>query len=181
MFYKSAIASLAIIAAMPAFAEITISDAYARASAPTSKSGAAFMVITNTGEADRLIGVASDAADRVELHTHLQDPNGVMKMMQVEEGFEIPANSTHLLERGSDHVMFMGLAAPFEEGKTLHVTLTFEKAGPIEVDIPVDLKRGTPMEGKMEMDHSKMDHGDMGHGDMKNGEMEGHDHSTMGH
>ncbi|MEO1154600.1 MAG: copper chaperone PCu(A)C, partial [Pseudomonadota bacterium] len=40
-----------------------------------------------------------------------------------------------------DHVMFMGLTGPFVDGETVEVTLTFEQAGDITVDIPVDLNR----------------------------------------
>lgn len=164
MFYKSTVAAIAIFTAMPAFAEITVSDAYARSSAPMSQSGAAFMAITNTGEDDRVVGATSDAAERVELHTHLKDANGVMKMVEVKEGFPLPSGSTHMLQRGADHIMFMGLTAPFEEGKTIRVTLTFEKAAPLEIEVPVDLQRGGAMNGKMEMNK---------------GEMKGHDHSQM--
>ena len=61
----------------------------------------------------------------------------------------------HALARGGDHVMFMGLNAPFEQGNMLNVTLVFEKAGEIEVQIPVDLER-TEMEMPMEHDHGAM-------------------------
>ncbi len=121
---------------------ITVDDAYARSSGKTAKAGAAFMMIQNTGDADdRLIGVESEAAARVELHTHLVDDNGVAKMVHVEEGFVIPAGEAHMLKRGGDHVMFMGLTAPFEQGETVPVTLIFEKAGEVEVEVPVDLER----------------------------------------
>ncbi len=121
---------------------ITVEDAYARSSGKSAKAGAAFMMIQNAGEADdRLIAAESDVAARVELHTHQVDANGVAKMIHVEEGFVIPAGETHMLKRGGDHVMFMGISAPFEHGATVPVTLIFEKAGEIEVDIPVDLER----------------------------------------
>ncbi len=121
---------------------ITVEDAYARSSGKSAKAGAAFMMIQNAGEADdQLIAAESDVAARVELHTHQVDANGVAKMIHVEEGFVIPAGETHMLKRGGDHVMFMGISAPFEHGATVPVTLIFEKAGEIEVDIPVDLER----------------------------------------
>ncbi|GGE47501.1 copper chaperone PCu(A)C [Actibacterium pelagium] len=134
--------------ALPAFAEgIMINDAYARSSSP--KAGAAFMVIENTGpEGDRLIAAASDVAMRVELHTHKIDANGVAKMMEVEEGFPIAAGESHALARGGDHVMFMGLKEPFKNGEVLTVTLTFEKAGDMTIEIPVDLDR-KPMGGPL--------------------------------
>lgn len=133
--------------ALPAFADgIMINDAYARSASP--KAGAAFMVIENTGsEDDRLIAASSDVAKRVELHTHKIDDNGVAKMMEVEEGFPIAAGESHALARGGDHVMFMGLNAPFENGQTLTVTLTFEQAGDMIVEIPVDLDRKPAMGG----------------------------------
>jgi hypothetical protein len=128
--------------ALPASAEITISEAYARASGPTAKAGAAFMVITNSGDTpDRLLAARSDAAMRVELHTHKDMGDGVMKMMEVEDGFLIPAQGSHALARGGDHVMFMGLTAPFEAGKTIRVELDFENAGTRTIEIPVDLQR----------------------------------------
>ena len=137
-----ACAAAAVLFALQALAEnssITIEDAYAR-SGP--RSGAAFFIVKNQGEEDdRLIAVHSDAASRAELHTHLEDENGVVKMRPVEDGFAVPAGGTHRLDRGGDHVMFMGLDAPFEQGGTVTLTLTFEKAGDVVVEIPVDNDR----------------------------------------
>lgn len=140
---KSMLLSASLLAlATPALADITVSDAYARAASPAAKSGAAFMTLENDGgEDDRLVGVASDAAERVELHSHAEDPNGMMVMSEVEEGFAVPAGGTHVLGRGGDHVMFMGLRAPWESGDTIPVTLTFERAGDVQVEIPVDNER----------------------------------------
>ncbi|ASP23137.1 copper chaperone PCu(A)C [Antarctobacter heliothermus] len=136
------VGAVALALATPVLADIVITDPYARSSGPTAKAGAAFMVIENTGtEDDRLIGVSSEVAVRVELHTHKDMGEGVMRMMEVEEGFAVPAGGTHMLQRGGDHVMFMGLNGPMEQGKTVAVTLIFEKAGEMVVDIPVDLER----------------------------------------
>lgn len=145
----AAIAGLSL--ALPAFAgEITVHDPYARVSASMSTSGAAFMVLRNDGaEDDRLVSAASDVAERVELHTHKSDENGVMRMIHVEEGFVLPAGGEHALARGGDHVMFLGLTRPLAQGDTVSVTLSFEKAGDMVVDIPVDLER-KPMHGKMQ-------------------------------
>ena len=136
--------------ALPALADgIMVHDAYARSSGKSAKSGAAFMVLMNQGDSDdRLISAQSDIAKRVELHTHKENADGVMQMIHVEDGFVIPAGGQHELARGGDHVMFMGLTAPLEQGDTISVTLTFEKAGPITVEIPVDLAR-KPKHGKM--------------------------------
>ena len=152
---RIAAAAAAIALATPLFADgIMVGEPYARSSASMSTSGAAFMMIHNeTGEADRLVDVKSDVAERVELHTHLEDANGVMKMMHVEEGFELPADGMIEMARGGKHVMFLGLKQPFAQGDKINLTLVFEKAGDVEVEVPVDLER-KPMHGKM--DHSKM-------------------------
>lgn len=140
-------AAAALTLGSTAFADIAVEDPYARASGVGAIAGAAFMTLVNTGtEDDRLVAVASDVAERVELHTHLIDANGLARMVEVEDGFAVPAGSTHMLARGGDHVMFMGLREPFEDGKIITVTLTFEKAGDMTVEIPVDLDR-RPMGG----------------------------------
>ncbi|WP_420569435.1 copper chaperone PCu(A)C [Thalassovita sp.] len=157
MSFKSTLfaAAAAVSVALPAFAEgIMVNDPYARVSAMMSTSGAAFMVIENhTGQADHLVSASSDISKKVELHTHKEDSNGVMRMIHVEEGFELPKDGTIEMKRGGHHVMFLGLNEPLKDGDTVHVILQFEKAGEVAVDIPVDLNR-KPMQGMM-------NHGDM--------------------
>jgi copper(I)-binding protein len=162
-FKSTLLAGVAALSfAFPAFADgIMIHDPYARASAMMSQSGAAFMEIMNqTDTDDRLIAARSDVAQRVELHTHLEDDNGVMRMVEVEEGFAIPAGGSHALARGGDHVMFLGLNQPFEHGDEIEVTLVFEQAGEMTVTIPIDLERN-PMRQQMQ-GHGQMNHGNMG-------------------
>ncbi|WP_343079854.1 copper chaperone PCu(A)C [Ostreiculturibacter nitratireducens] len=145
MFLKTLLTAAAVAVAMPAFAEgtITVTEAYARAGSPMSKAGAAFMVISNSGaEDDRLIDASSEIAVKTELHTHIAGADGVMQMVHVPEGFVIPANGSHELARGGDHVMFMGLKQPMQQDDVVTVTLVFEKAGEMVIEVPVDLTRG---------------------------------------
>lgn len=144
----------AIVLATQALAgDIEVHDPYARSSSMNAASGAAFMMIHNHGtEGDRLISVASTVAKKVELHTHQEDANGVMKMVHVEEGFELPADGMIMMKRGGNHVMFMGLNEPFEQGKSIPLTLVFEKSGEMEIEVPVDLERRD--DGAMSHDHS---------------------------
>ena len=141
---------------MPAMSEgpMMVMDAYARASRPNAPTGAAFMLIKNTSDmADRLIDVRSDVAARVELHTHIENGEGVMRMVHVEEGFEIAPGEVLMLVRGGKHVMFMGLNESFLDGGMVPVTLVFETAGEVEVMIPVDLKRVPDESAPSGMDH----------------------------
>jgi copper(I)-binding protein len=155
-FKSNVLATLAAVSfALPAVAEgIMVQEAYARASSPKSTSGAAFMMIMNhSGIDDRLIDVKSDIAARVELHTHSADANGVMKMLHVKEGFAAPAGEMLALQRGGKHVMLMGIKQPLLQDDHFPVTLVFENAGEVEVDVVVDLNRKPKMGG---MDHSDM-------------------------
>ena len=162
--------TLLLAAALPFFAghavageaKIMVMDPYARASTPTSKSGAIFFELVNHGEADRLIAASTDLANRTELHTHEEDANGVMRMIHIEEGFALPAGESLMLKRGGKHVMLMGLTQPLENGATVPLTLTFEKAGDVVVEVPVDLDR-KPAGGH---GHGHGDHGHShSHGD----------------
>jgi periplasmic copper chaperone A len=143
--------ALSLIAA-PTWAEITVIDAYAIAATPMSVSGAAFMTIHNDGDtADRLLSVRSTVAARTELHTHQMTEDGLMQMTHVTEGFDLPAAGDILMDRGGHHVMFLGITTPFEDGLIIDMTLVFETAGEMTVQVPVDLSRlGGEMSG---MDH----------------------------
>lgn len=137
------VAVLAALLAMPAMADqITVIDPYARASTAMSQSGAAFMLIENHGDRDdRLVAARSDIAERVELHTHREDADGIMRMIEVEEGFVVPAGGAHLLGRGGDHVMFLGLRQSLGHGDMVRLTLEFQLAGPLDLEVPVDMER----------------------------------------
>ena len=145
MFAKFTFATVfaALFAIAPAFAQdITIVDAYARSSSPMAKTGAAFLVIENhSGQDDRLLDVASPAAKRVQLHNNVDNGQGVMSMKHMQEGLALPEGGAITMQRGGEHVMFMGLTGPFEQGATIPLTLTFEKAGEMEIEVPVDLER----------------------------------------
>jgi copper(I)-binding protein len=160
-FPKTLLAAAATaLITLPAFAAdgIEIRDPYARAASPNAMAGAAFMTIVNTtSEDDRLVAATTDAAQRVELHTHIEDAEGVMRMVEVEDGFEVPAGGTTQLQRGGLHVMMMGLTRPFEQDGTIDLTLTFEKAGDMTLTVPIDNARMPEVRG------TGTGH-DMGHG-----------------
>lgn len=130
------------LAGTAASAEVLIEDAYARVSRPGAPTGAVFMLITNTGDAPvTLVAVETEVAARAELHTHIDAGEGVMQMREVESGFEISAGETHSLMRGGDHVMLMGLTERLEEGDTLPLTLIFDGAEPVTLDVTLDNQR----------------------------------------
>lgn len=143
---------------------IHIHDAYARTMGGIGASGAVFFVIHNNTDKDITItGAASDVAQMVQLHTHKEDANGVMQMMQIEGGVPVPAGEMHEFKRGADHVMLMGLTRELQDGDIVTVTLTFDGAEPVTFDAVVDNARKAPEGGMEGMNHGTMDHSKMGH------------------
>ena len=136
----------AILVITPAFAHngvthlgpINISLPFTRATLPNAPVGGGFLTIENTGtEADRLVSVTSTVAGATQIH-EMAMQGDVMKMRELADGIEIPAGETVILAPGGFHIMFMGLKQAFVEGETVAVTLTFEKAGSVEVLLPVE-------------------------------------------
>lgn len=102
-----------------------------------SGTGAVFMEITNNGdEADTLIAAKTDVAEIVEIHTMVMDGD-VMKMKELEDGLEIPAEETVTLESGGYHVMLINLTQDLHDGDEYTLNLEFENAGEVEIDVVV--------------------------------------------
>ena len=98
---------------------------------------AGFMTITNNGkEADRLVKATASVAPTVQLH-EMKMEGDVMKMSEVPGGIVIPPGATVELKPMSLHIMFMDLKAPIKEGEVITGTLTFEKAGAVNVEYEV--------------------------------------------
>jgi len=118
--------------------ELEIGHPWSRATPGQARTGAGYMTITNTGTAaDRLVKAETPVSGTVELHL-MAVKDGVMTMREVEGGIEIPAGETVTLAPGGLHVMMMGLKSKLVEGETFPLTLTFEKAGTVTVEIKVE-------------------------------------------
>lgn len=167
-FTMAALTGVALFSTSSAWAgEMSVTDAWARASAGMARAGAAFVTITNSGSSDdRVIAAQAPVSDVAELHTHIKEGD-VMRMRPVED-IPVKAGETVVLKPGGLHVMFMGLHEGLKEGQTFPLTLTFEKAGAVETTVTVGAAGAMGPAGAM--DHSTMDHSTMGSGTM------GHDH-----
>ncbi|MFN0114754.1 MAG: copper chaperone PCu(A)C [Paracoccaceae bacterium] len=132
---------------------LAIHHPYAFATAPTAMTGAGYVkAITNNGpDADRLIAVKS-GFPRTELHESTET-DGVSSMAPVE-AVEIPPGATVDLAPGGVHIMFMGLGGePFREGAKVPVTLVFEKAGEVAVELAVEARRAGQTDAMQGMAH----------------------------
>ncbi len=114
---------------------IKVEQAWARASAGNAATGAAYMTVIGGTQPDRLIGVSTDVAATAEVHESFTD-NGVMKMRPVA-GLQIPPGQTITFAPGGYHVMMMGLKRPLLAGQSFPLTLRFEHAQPIAVEVRV--------------------------------------------
>ena len=122
--------------------DLEINHPWSRETPEGAKVAGGFLVITNHGKtADRLIAVSSEISEKGEIH-EMAVKDGVMTMRQLENGLEIPAGGKVELKPGSYHLMFMGLKAQPKKGEKFAGTLTFEKAGKIDVEFAVDAMGG---------------------------------------
>lgn len=119
------------------FDELVISHPWSRATATNQKVGAVFLEVqTKTGRPDRLIGASMPDAETVEIHDHIRD--GDMMRMRRIDGVDIPAEGSAVLKPGGQHLMLIGLKVPLFEETVFPMTLVFEKAGSVEIEVIVE-------------------------------------------
>ena len=108
---------------------------------PNAPTVAAYFIIHNTGKsADRLLSVDSPIAPEAQLHEHVMQGD-LMKMQQVPS-VEIPAGGTVTFAPMAYHVMLLNPSdrSLLSDGKRFPMTLHFEKAGDVNVEVAVQKK-----------------------------------------
>jgi periplasmic copper chaperone A len=132
------LASLLVLLAAPAWAQVQIEQPWSRATPPGATIAAGYMVLRNpAGKPDRLVSVSSPAAARVETHVHIRDGE-VVRMREVK-GYAIPAHGRLELKPGGAHLMFVDIQQPFKDGQKIPAKLRFERSG--EVDVQFEVRR----------------------------------------
>ncbi len=153
MFRLMGAVALSAFLVAPAWAaDVQVRNAWARATAPGQPAAAVFMDLGAERPAS-VIGGASPASERVELHTmSMQD--GVMVMRRVPE-IKLGAGKTVQLKPGGLHVMLIGLKAPLQEGQTVPLTLQVrDAAGKVEeLQLDVQVRRQAEHAGGMQHRH----------------------------
>jgi copper(I)-binding protein len=134
-----------------AMSPIHVGQPWARASA--GQTGAAYMTLKNEGPADdKLVSASSPVATKTELHSMTMEGD-VMKMRPVED-IPVKSHGSAELKPGGLHIMLMGLKAPLKQGDKIVLTLKFEKAGEMTVEVPVQAAgAGAPAMGGMDHGH----------------------------
>lgn len=116
--------------------DIRIADPWTRATTPAAKTGGGYMKLTNKGgRPDRLIAASSPVAKTVEIHM-MKIEDGVMKMRALPDGLALPPGKTVELKPGGYHIMLKDLTRPILKDEEVPVTLTFERAGKVQIALP---------------------------------------------
>jgi hypothetical protein len=131
------LAATLVVATLSAIAQTTpqASGAWARPTVAGQSAGGGFVTITGGSAPDRLLAARAEVSTSVELH-EMKMEGSTMRMREVA-GIDIPAGQTVKLEPGGLHVMFIGLKAPLANGSSFPLTLRFEKAGDVTVQMQV--------------------------------------------
>ena len=119
---------------------------------PNAPTVAAYFVIHNAGSsADRLLSVDTPIADKAELHEHVMQ--GDLMKMQPVPSVDVPAGATVTFAPMAYHVMLVDIKdrSLLQDGKRFPLTLHFEKAGDIPVEVSVQKQ---PPEDNMEHMHA---------------------------
>jgi periplasmic copper chaperone A len=155
---KLALTAILMVLTVPAFAQsssIQVEKPWARATPGGATTGVTYMTINNKSNvADRLNAVSSDVAKTLQIH-EMKVVDGVMKMHEISGGLPVPAGGSVALKPGGYHVMLIGLNKPLKAGENFPLTLVFEKAGKVSIEVPVQSI------GAMHNDMPGMGHMDM--------------------
>lgn len=134
-----------------------IDHPYARATVPGQTTGAVYLTIDNKSkQKDWLTAISTPAAKTVEVHTMTMDGN-LMKMRAVERLELAPLAKVEMKPGGGYHLMLLNLRQPLKAGEMVPMTLTFAKAGKVDVSIKVE-ERTSISTSTSTVDHSQGGH-----------------------
>jgi copper(I)-binding protein len=114
---------------------VKVEQPWARATAPHAQTAAVYLTLT-AHMVDRLIGGRTPIASRVQVHQTIQD-SGVMGMIAVPGGLQLPPGKKVTLAPGGYHLMLTGLSAQLRPGTGFPLTLHFASEPPVTVTVLV--------------------------------------------
>ena len=159
-------AAFTTVCAVNAYAQnVTVTDAWARATVQGQKATGAFMKIT-AKDNTKLVGVSSPVAGVAEVH-EMKMEKDVMKMAALPNGLDLPAGKAVELKPGSYHVMLMDLKAPLAKDTTVPLTLTLQDAKGVKSSVELKVLVGMQPPAMPSHDHSTHNHSEHNHGDHK--------------
>ncbi len=115
---------------------LTVSSARSNACKAGDDCGVFMLIANSASQADTLVGAKTDVAESAGLHTVVKDAQGMMKMTPVEN-IPVPGSGSVELKPGSLHIMLMKLNKELKTGDTFALTLKYQKAGDMAVQVKV--------------------------------------------
>ena len=109
-----------------------VSDVWIRLPAVAGRPAAGYLMIMGGTKADRLTGVTSPLAARVEMH-ETKSEGGAMRMLPVKN-LDVAAGSHIMFMPGDKHLMLFGLSPTAKPGAKIPLTLTFANSGSVTVE-----------------------------------------------
>jgi copper(I)-binding protein len=135
--------------------KLGLSDAFIRPTAMANAASAAYITINNMGDMDdKLISVQSDIAESVEIHDTNLDEKGVMKMLPINLGLALKANTVTSLKPRVMHIMLHNISEPLMKHGAVPLKLNFEKSGSRMISFAVK-DHGAKEQCKHECKHNK--------------------------
>jgi len=119
-------------------ATLKITRAWARIASTVNDTAGGFFTVANRGSApDRLVAARSPTAERIEIHA-IKVVGTVIRMRPRQHGLVFHPGTTVQLRPRGYHLLMTGLKAPLVQGAKVPVTLTFEKAGEVTIELAVE-------------------------------------------
>lgn len=123
------------LAATPALAEVTVTAPWARASILASRPAAVYLTLS-ADPGDRLLSLSTPLADKAMVHSVETGADGIARMSPMQD-LPLAAGVAVTMAPGGMHIMLTGLSRKLVEGESFPLTLTFENAGAMTLQVPV--------------------------------------------
>ena len=125
----------ATLFATPAFADVTVTAPWARASILASRPGAVYLTI-KADPADNLLAVSTPIAKAAVIHSVETGDDGIARMSALAT-LPLAAGTVVTMAPGDMHIMLTDLTEKLVEGETFPLHLTFETGGEVTIDVPI--------------------------------------------
>jgi len=119
--------------------DVNVEGAWARATFALAQTGAVYLTLNNNAQEPLTLlsaQVPSNVAEEAQLHD-MNMSDGMMQMVQIQEGIEIAADDSVQFAPGGKHVMLLGLKEPLNVGGSISLTLNFVQQAPITIQVPI--------------------------------------------
>lgn len=118
--------------------DVVVSHAWTYENAEMAHAMRVYLTVENTGDAaDRLVSASVPFAERVLFEGQAMDADGALEH-RVFDAITVGPNQTITMQPGAVWIELDSVQATFEHGEHFDMTLTFENAGTIAIEVEVE-------------------------------------------